>query len=219
MILKLENVTKRYGHETIFSNLSFEVKKGEIFSIVGRSGIGKSTIAKIILGITKPSSGRILFENKDLNLRKISDIQMIFQDPYSALNEEMTVNEILSEPLIVNKQKDISKRVDEMLEFLKLTHFKDRYPSELSGGQRQRVIVGAAMILKPKLVICDEPIASLDLTIQEQIIELIKFFNERYMTTFIFISHDLQIVKKISNTILKMEEHIWVWEKQTKYQL
>ena len=85
MILKLENVTKRYGHETIFSNLSFEVKKGEIFSIVGRSGIGKSTIAKIILGIIKPSSGKILFENKDLNLRKISDIQMIFQDPYSCL--------------------------------------------------------------------------------------------------------------------------------------
>ena len=130
---------------------------------------------------------------------------MIFQDPYSALNEKMTVEEIIKEPLIVNKQDNINERVTEMLNFLKLIDFKTKYPNELSGGQRQRVIVGAAMILKPKLVICDEPIASLDLTIQEQIIQLIKFFNKKYRTTFIFISHDLQIVKHISDTIFKME--------------
>ena len=131
---------------------------------------------------------------------------MIFQDPYSALNESMTVYEILSEPLIVNGKKNINENVLQMLEFLKLTDFKDKYPYELSGGQRQRVIVGAAMILKPELVICDEPIASLDLTIQEQILDLIKFFNKKYGTTFIFISHDMQIVKHISNTIYYMEE-------------
>lgn len=206
MILEVKNISKKYGKENIFSNISFNIQEGEIFSIVGRSGIGKSTIAKIILGITKKSSGEILFCRKPLENRKISDIQMIFQDPYSALNESMTVFEILAEPLIVNKRKDIEKKVNEMLEFLQLTDFSNKYPSELSGGQRQRIIVGAAMILKPKLVICDEPIASLDLTIQEQIIELIKFFNKKYGTTFLFISHDLQIVKHISNTIYYMEE-------------
>ncbi|MDU4652427.1 ATP-binding cassette domain-containing protein [Sneathia sanguinegens] len=205
MLLKLENVSKKFNNELIFSNISFSVKEGEIFSIVGKSGIGKSTLAKIIIGLIKPTSGRILFNNSDISKRKISDIQMIFQDPYSALNEKMTVEEIIKEPLIVNKQDNINERVTEMLNFLKLIDFKTKYPNELSGGQRQRVIVGAAMILKPKLVICDEPIASLDLTIQEQIIQLIKFFNKKYRTTFIFISHDLQIVKHISDTIFKME--------------
>lgn len=205
MLLKLENVSKKFNNELIFSNISFSVKEGEIFSIVGKSGIGKSTLAKIIIGLIKPTSGRILFNNSDISKRKISDIQMIFQDPYSALNEKMTVEEIIKEPLIVNKQNNINERVTEMLNFLKLIDFKTKYPNELSGGQRQRVIVGAAMILKPKLVICDEPIASLDLTIQEQIIQLIKFFNKKYRTTFIFISHDLQIVKHISDTIFKME--------------
>ncbi len=206
MILEVKNISKKYDNENIFSNISFNVKKGEIFSIVGRSGIGKSTIAKIIMGIKKADSGSILFLSKPLEKRKISDIQMIFQDPYSALNESMTVYEILSEPLIVNGKKNINENVLQMLEFLKLTDFKDKYPYELSGGQRQRVIVGAAMILKPELVICDEPIASLDLTIQEQILDLIKFFNKKYGTTFIFISHDMQIVKHISNTIYYMEE-------------
>lgn len=206
MILEVKNISKKYDNENIFSNISFNVKKGEIFSIVGRSGIGKSTIAKIIIGIKKADSGSILFLSKPLEKRKISDIQMIFQDPYSALNESMTVYEILSEPLIVNGKKNINENVLQMLEFLKLTDFKDKYPYELSGGQRQRVIVGAAMILKPELVICDEPIASLDLTIQEQILDLIKFFNKKYGTTFIFISHDMQIVKHISNTIYYMEE-------------
>ena len=179
MLLKLENVSKKFNNELIFSNISFSVKEGEIFSIVGKSGIGKSTLAKIIIGLIKPTSGRILFNNSDISKRKISDIQMIFQDPYSALNEKMTVEEIIKEPLIVNKQDNINERVTEMLNFLKLIDFKTKYPNELSGGQRQRVIVGAAMILKPKLVICDEPIASLDLTIQEQIIQLIKFFNKK----------------------------------------
>lgn len=207
MILEIKNISKKYGSELIFSNVSFNVQKGEIFSIVGKSGIGKSTLAKIILGITKASSGEILFCNKPLSERQISDIQMIFQDPYSALNESLTVYEILSEPLIVNKKKNIDSTVLKMLNFLKLTDFKDKYPCELSGGQRQRVIVGAAMILKPILVVCDEPIASLDLTIQEQIIDLIQYFNKVYNTTFIFISHDLQVVKRISNKIYYMEEN------------
>lgn len=207
MILELENVSKIYDNRTIFSNISFKVKKGEIFSIIGKSGIGKSTIAKIIVGLVKPSSGCIKFNNEDISKRKISDIQMIFQDPYSSLNEAMNIEDILKEPLIVNNQTNIEKKVDEMLKCLKLEEYRYKYPNELSGGQRQRVLVGVAMILKPLLVICDEPIASLDLTIQEQIIDLIKYFNVEYGTSFIFISHDLVTVDNISNSIYKMEEH------------
>ena len=206
MILKLENVSKKYNDKYIFSNISFEVKKGEIFAIIGKSGIGKSTLAKIIIGITKATTGNILFEGKDISKRKISDIQMIFQDPYGSLNEKMKVKDILKEPLIVNNEKNIDQKVDEMLSFLGMSDYKEKYPFELSGGQRQRVVVGAAMILKPKLVICDEPLASLDLTIQEQIIDLIKFFNKKYSTSYIFISHNLVTVNNISNNIFKMEE-------------
>ena len=206
MLLKLENVSKKFNNEYIFKNINFEVNSGEIFSIVGRSGIGKSTIGKIIMGILEPDAGNIIFCGNLLSKRKIPDIQMIFQDPYSALNESMTVRQILSEPLIVNGYKNIEKTVDEMLEYLSLEDFKNKYPCDLSGGQRQRVIVGAAMILKPKLVICDEPVASLDLTIQEQIVNLIKFFNKQYNTAFIFISHDKYLVKNISDRIFKMEE-------------
>lgn len=206
MILKLENVSKKYNDKYIFSNISFEVKKGEIFAIIGKSGIGKSTLAKIIIGITKATTGNILFEGKDISKRKISDIQMIFQDPYGSLNEKMKVKDILKEPLIVNNEQNIDQKVDEMLSFLGMSDYKEKYPFELSGGQRQRVIVGAAMILKPKLVICDEPLASLDLTIQEQIIDLIKFFNKKYSTSYIFISHNLVTVNNISNNIFKMEE-------------
>ena len=206
MILKLENVSKKYNDKYIFSNISFEVKKGEIFAIIGKSGIGKSTLAKIIIGITKATTGNILFEGKDISKRKISDIQMIFQDPYGSLNEKMKVKDILKEPLIVNNEQNIDQKVDEMLSFLGMSDYKEKYPFELSGGQRQRVVVGAAMILKPKLVICDEPLASLDLTIQEQIIDLIKFFNKKYSTSYIFISHNLVTVNNISNNIFKMEE-------------
>ena len=205
MLLKLENVSKKFNNEYIFKNINFEVNSGEIFSIVGKSGIGKSTIGKIIMGILKPDNGNIFFCGNLLSKRKIPDIQMIFQDPYSALNESMTVKQILSEPLIVNGYKNIEKTVDNMLKYLSLEDFKNKYPYDLSGGQRQRVIVGAAMILKPKLVICDEPVASLDLTIQEQIVNLIKFFNKEYNTAFIFISHDKYLVKNISDKIFKME--------------
>ncbi|WP_068268083.1 ABC transporter ATP-binding protein [Caviibacter abscessus] len=205
MLLKLENISKKFDSEYIFKNISFEVNEGEIFSIVGKSGIGKSTIGKIILGIIKQDSGNILFLNKPLENRKISDIQMIFQDPYSALNEAMTVRQILKEPLIVNKYDNVDEKVNEMLKFLGLENFENKYPCDLSGGQRQRVIVGAAMILRPKLVVCDEPVASLDLTIQEQIINLIKFFNKEYNTAFVFISHDKFLVKHISNRIYTME--------------
>jgi len=214
MILKVENLSKKYVKGCFFSkekkevlkNISFEVKEGEIFSIIGQSGVGKSTIGKIILGIEKESSGKILFLGKKLVEREKRDIQMVFQDPYSSLNAAMKVKDILAEPLKANGEKnrnEISKKVKDILEKVGLgEEFENKYPNELSGGQRQRIVIGCAMILKPKLVVCDEPVASLDLGVQKQILDLIKKFNKEYGTTFIFISHDLGVVYNISDRVM-----------------
>lgn len=214
MILKIENLSKEYTKGNFFSkekkevlkNISFEVEEGEIFSIIGQSGVGKSTIGKIILGIEKESSGKILFLGKNLAEREKRDIQMVFQDPYSSLNVAMKVKDILAEPLKANGEKnrdEVSKKVRDILEKVGLgEEFENKYPNELSGGQRQRIVIGCAMILKPKLVVCDEPVASLDLGVQKQILDLIKKFNREYKTTFIFISHDLGVVYNISDRVM-----------------
>ena len=214
MFLQVKNLIKSYRIGSFFSkekkeilkNISFDVKEGEIFSIVGQSGAGKSTIGKILLGIEKEDSGEIVFLNRPLEKRKVQEIQMVFQDPYSSLNPAMKIGSILEEPLKVNGVKDKDerrKRVKAMLKEIGLDeNSEDKYPSELSGGQRQRVVIGAAMILNPKLVVCDEPVASLDLSIQNQILNLIRKFNREYRTTFIFISHDLGVVYNISDRVL-----------------
>ena len=214
MFLQVKNLTKSYRIGSFFSkekkeilkNISFDVKEGEIFSIVGQSGAGKSTIGKILLGIEKEDSGEIVFLGRPLEKRKVQEIQMVFQDPYSSLNPAMKIGSILEEPLKVNGIKDKDerrKRVKAMLKEIGLDeNSENKYPSELSGGQRQRVVIGAAMILNPKLVVCDEPVASLDLSIQNQILNLIRKFNREYRTTFIFISHDLGVVYNISDRVL-----------------
>lgn len=214
MILKVENLSKYYEKRNLFSkekkmvlkNISFDVREGEIFSIIGQSGVGKSTIGKIVLGIEKESSGNILFLEKSLSERKKRDIQMVFQDPYSSLNPAMKIKDILAEILRANGERDrseIEKRVKDILKEVGLEEeFENKYPNELSGGQRQRVVIGCAMILKPKLVVCDEPVASLDLAIQKQILDLIKKFNREHGTTFIFISHDLGVVYNISDRVM-----------------
>lgn len=214
MFLQVKNLTKSYRIGSFFSkekkeilkNISFDVKEGEIFSIVGQSGAGKSTIGKILLGIEKEDSGEIVFLGRPLEKRKVQEIQMVFQDPYSSLNPAMKIGSILEEPLKVNGVKNKNerrRRVKAMLKEIGLDeNSEDKYPSELSGGQRQRVVIGAAMILNPKLVVCDEPVASLDLSIQNQILNLIRKFNREYRTTFIFISHDLGVVYNISDRVL-----------------
>lgn len=214
MFLQVKNLIKSYRIGSFFSkekkeilkNISFDVKEGEIFSIVGQSGAGKSTIGKILLGIEKEDSGEIVFLDRPLEKRKVQEIQMVFQDPYSSLNPAMKIGSILEEPLKVNGVKDKDerrRRVKAMLKEIGLDeNSEDKYPSELSGGQRQRVVIGVAMILNPKLVVCDEPVASLDLSIQNQILNLIRKFNREYRTTFIFISHDLGVVYNISDRVL-----------------
>lgn len=214
MFLEVRNLNKYYNSRNLFSkekkqilkDVTFDVKEGEIFSIIGQSGAGKSTIGKILLGIEKESSGDIMLMGRPLKEMVKKEVQMVFQDPYSSLNPAMKIGKILEEPLKVNGVKDKKEREERVKAMLKEIGLEKtcgrKYPSELSGGQRQRVVIGAAMILKPKLVVCDEPVASLDLSIQNQILNLIKKFNREYNTTFIFISHDLGVVYNISHRVL-----------------
>ena len=207
MLLTVENLTKVYIKKKILNNVSFSIKKGEILGVLGKSGAGKSTIGKILLQLSRPTTGTILFEGKALSEVPRRDIQAIFQDPYSALNPSLKIGEILEEPLIANgvfqNKKERRKKVEETLVKVGLLESDyEKYPEELSGGQQQRVCIAGAIILSPKLIICDEPIASLDLAIQVQILDLINKINQEEGITFIFITHNLPAVYRIADRIL-----------------
>ena len=207
MLLTVENLSKEYIKKKILNNVSFSLKKGEILGVLGKSGAGKSTIGKILLQLSRPTTGTILFEGKALSEVPRRDIQAIFQDPYSALNPSLKIGEILEEPLIANgvfqNKKERRKKVEETLVKVGLLESDyEKYPEELSGGQQQRVCIAGAIILSPKLIICDEPIASLDLAIQVQILDLINKINQEEGITFIFITHNLPAVYRIADRIL-----------------
>ena len=207
MLLTVENLTKVYIKKKILNNVSFSIKKGEILGVLGKSGAGKSTIGKILLQLSRPTTGTILFEGKTLSEVPRKDIQAIFQDPYSALNPSLKIGEILEEPLIANKvfqkKEERRKKVEETLVKVGLLESDyEKYPEELSGGQQQRVCIAGAIILSPKLIVCDEPIASLDLAIQVQILDLIQKINQEEGISFIFITHNLPAVYRIADRIL-----------------
>jgi len=206
MLLTVENLSKEYIKKKTLNNVSFSMEKGEILGMLGKSGAGKSTIGKILLQLSRPTTGTILFEGKALSEVPRRDIQAIFQDPYSALNPSLKIGEILEEPLIANgkfTKEERRKKVEETLVKVGLLESDyEKYPEELSGGQQQRVCIAGAIILSPKLIICDEPIASLDLAIQVQILELIQKINQEEGISFIFITHNLPAVYRIADRIL-----------------
>ena len=207
MLLTVENLSKEYIKKKIINNVSFSMEKGEILGMLGKSGAGKSTIGKILLQLSRPTTGTILFEGKALSEVPRRDIQAIFQDPYSALNPSLKIGEILEEPLIANRvfqnKEERRKKVEETLVKVGLLESDyEKYPEELSGGQQQRVCIAGAIILSPKLIICDEPIASLDLAIQVQILDLIQKINQEEGISFIFITHNLPAVYRIADRIL-----------------
>ena len=206
MLLTVENLSKVYIKKKIINNVSFSMKKGEILGVLGKSGAGKSTIGKILLQLSRPTTGTILFEGKALSEVPRRDIQAIFQDPYTALNPSLKIGEILEEPLIANEvflKEERRKKVEETLVKVGLLETDyEKYPEELSGGQQQRVCIAGAIILSPKLIICDEPIASLDLAIQVQILDLIQKINQEEGISFIFITHNLPAVYRIADRIL-----------------
>jgi peptide/nickel transport system ATP-binding protein len=202
------------------NNVSFEVNKGETVGVVGESGCGKSTLGRCIVNAHKPTIGDIYYKSKsgdEYNLTKIEsqelkslrkEIQMIFQDPYSSLNPRLTVFDIISEPLKANfklSKKEIEKRVTEMAAKVGLnTSYLKRYPHAFSGGQRQRIGIARALILVPQLIVCDESVSALDVSVQAQVINLLKELQHELDLTYIFISHDLSVVEYISDRVIVM---------------
>ena len=184
-------------------DVSVSMQEGEVLAIAGESGSGKSTLARAIVGINKDYTGEIW--------QKYERPQMVFQDPYSSLNPAKKIGWLLEEPLRVDKTKDwskeeIEKRVKEVMEDIELPlSMLDRYPAQLSGGQRQRVCIGIALMRSPKLLIADEPVSALDVTIQAQILELLENLHKKHGISIIFISHDLRVVYKISDHVMIMK--------------
>jgi len=205
--------TKRKKLQAV-NGVSFELKSGETLGIVGESGCGKSTLARAIISMVPSETGRVLWFGKDLlalqktEMRKHrKEIQMIFQDPLASLNPRMTIGEIIAEPLKTHYPKtskaDIKLRVEDVMNKVGLLeNLVNRYPHEFSGGQCQRIGIARALILKPKLIICDEPVSALDVSIQAQVINLLMDLQKEMDLTLIFIAHDLSIVKHISTKIM-----------------
>ncbi len=226
-LLKVENLYKYFPLKTslLFSKnnafvhavdgISFDIFPGETLGLVGESGCGKSTAGRTILQLYRPTSGHVYFDGTDLTqasgqkLRFMRrNMQMIFQDPYASLNPRMTVREIIGEPMEIHKTYEgtaLIKRVQELLQLVGLNpDFINRYPHEFSGGQRQRIGIARALAVEPKLIICDEPISALDVSIQAQVVNLLVDLQKQMELTYLFIAHDLSMVRHISDRIAVM---------------
>ncbi|WP_100374068.1 ABC transporter ATP-binding protein [Bacillus sp. FJAT-45037] len=200
------------GHVKAVDDISFFVKRGETFGLVGESGCGKSTIGRTLMRLYEPTEGQIIFDGKDIsnvNERELhpfrKDLQMVFQDPFSSLNPRKTVQTILKEPLSVHgmyKGKARQEFIEDLMEKVGLNpEYANRYPHEFSGGQRQRIGIARALTLNPKLIIGDEPVSALDVSVQSQVLNLFKDLQDEFGLTYLFIAHDLGVVKHISDRI------------------
>lgn len=211
---------KKVGAIRAIDGIDFDIEEGETLGLVGESGCGKSTTARCIAQLHKPTGGEVLFDGVDLChasqhdlLQARKGIQMVFQDPYASLNPRMTAGNIIAEPMTIYRQrrmmniskKEIADRVEDLMEKVGLSrHFKNRYPHEFSGGQRQRIGVARALSLNPKLILADEPVSALDVSIQSQILNLLDDLQKEFDLTFLFIAHDLAVIQHISTRVAVM---------------
>jgi oligopeptide/dipeptide ABC transporter ATP-binding protein len=225
-LLEVEGLVKHYvakrsvfGRPTAFikavDGVSFNVEAGKTLALVGESGCGKSTVSRLVLRLIEPDAGKIRFAGRDLlslngnELRAFRrDAQIIFQDPYASLNPRMTVNQILTEPLALHNLVPPSRRRERVEELLRLVglepRFARRYAHEFSGGQRQRIAIARALAVEPKLIICDEPVSALDVSIRSQILNLLRDLQDRLGLAYVFVSHDLAVVKHIADRVAVM---------------
>jgi oligopeptide transport system ATP-binding protein len=226
-LIRVENLTKHFpitrglviqkqiGAVQAVDNVSFDIFKGETLGLVGESGCGKSTTGRTLLQLHKPTSGKVYYKGVDLTSASAAEmrdmrrnIQIIFQDPYASLNPRMTVGSIIAEPLEIHNigtAEERQERVKELLELVSLNpFFINRYPHEFSGGQRQRIGVARALALQPDFIVCDEPISALDVSIQAQVVNLLEELQEEFGLTYLFIAHDLSMVRHISDRVAVM---------------
>lgn len=219
-LLKLKHITKKFSLSrklelTALNDISLDIHKGETLGIVGESGCGKSTLARVITGVYPPTSGQINYEEQPVHLDTVNNrlsyakkVQMVFQDPYSSLDPRMSIGSIISEGMEIHHLYDKHKRqqkVEELLELVGLS--KDhihRFPHEFSGGQRQRIGIARALAIEPELIVCDEPLSSLDISVQGQIVNLLKKLQSELGLTYLFVAHDLTMVRYISKRIAVM---------------
>ena len=227
MLLRVDGLAKHYpvrkglirarqiGAVQAVDGVSFSLRKGETLALVGESGCGKSTTARLVMRLIQPTAGQITFDGQDVTnvqgdgLRALRRrLQLVFQDPFASLNPRLTVGDAIAEPMIVHGMGDAKTRRDRVVELLELVGLRafhaDRYPHEFSGGQRQRIGISRALSVRPDLLVCDEPVSALDVSVQAQVVNLLKDLQRQFALSYLFIAHDLAVVKHVADRIAVM---------------
>ena len=217
-LIEVQNLKKyfktNHGMLHAVDDVSFTIEQGQTLGVVGESGCGKSTLGRVIIKLLEATEGKVLFHGEDITARPSSlddrrRMQMIFQDPFSSLNPRMSVSQIIAEPLqihhVCKSKEDLDKRIRDLMDTVGLAErFTNAYPHELDGGRRQRIGIARALALDPEFIVCDEPVSALDVSIQAQILDLMQDLQEERKFTYMFITHDMSVVKHISNSIIVM---------------
>lgn len=217
-LIEVQNLKKyfktNHGMLHAVDDVSFTIEQGQTLGVVGESGCGKSTLGRVIIKLLEATEGKVLFHGEDITARPSSlddrrRMQMIFQDPFSSLNPRMSVSQIIAEPLqihhVCKSKEDLDKRIRDLMDTVGLAErFTNAYPHELDGGRRQRIGIARALALNPEFIVCDEPVSALDVSIQAQILNLMQDLQEERKFTYMFITHDMSVVKHISNSIIVM---------------